>query len=44
MFSFNDLKKSVQQISKKNFTKYDLQQILTIIPDFYPIQWMDANY
>jgi len=40
---FQNLQNSVQTICKKKFAETDLQQILTVVPDFYHIQWT-AHY
>merc|ERR1712157_273039 len=36
---YQNIQNSVQKICKKTFSETDLQRILTIIPDFYHIQW-----
>jgi len=36
---YQNIQNSVQKICKKKFSETDLQRILTIIPDFYHIQW-----
>jgi len=36
---FEQIEHSVQSVTKKKFSRRDLQQILSVVPDFYHVQW-----
>eukprot|EP01083_Nonionella_stella_P069036 183733_1 len=40
---YQNIEHSVQQITKKKFDKKDIQRMLSVVPDFFHIQWTATN-